>query len=197
MSRRARTPRHRAEPIRSREGDDSERTEQPSAERLSFNYPHTTWRDLWQALLPKLFAWNVQPSVRVLDEKGQPIAGVEWLGASTPKGIVVNLCNYRDEPLRVTLWRNGKNVGGVDLLSGEKIKGSATLTPLQVRLVLTFIPRHHPLLVEMRVFDALAHRASLRVGFDVFAVEGVRVTDVQRAVLRLNEGRITRVRGVG
>ncbi len=103
--------------------------------KLSFNYPHTTWRDLWQSLLPKLFAWNVRPSVQVLDEKGQPLAGVEWLCASTPKGIVVNLCNYRNEPLRVTLWRNGKKVGGVDLLSGEKIKDSATLAPLQVRLV--------------------------------------------------------------
>lgn len=124
------------DPLLTRNEYDGERTEPLSAERLSFHYPHTTWRDLWQALLPKLFAWNVQPSVQVFDEKGQPLAGVEWLCASTPQGIVVNLCNYHNEPLRVTLWRNGKKVGGADLLSGEKIEDSATLAPLQVRLVL-------------------------------------------------------------
>ena len=37
------------------------------------------------------------PPIQVLDENGQPIAGMEWRCAATDKGMLVNLCNYLNQ----------------------------------------------------------------------------------------------------
>ena len=104
-------------------------------ERLEFEYAKTTWRDLWVRLLTKLKAWGVQPLVEVRDRKGEPIWGVAWRCAETPKGIIVNLCNYRQDSVTVTLWRDRRQVFAVDLVSNGQKTRQFTLTPLQVRLL--------------------------------------------------------------
>jgi hypothetical protein len=105
-------------------------------ERLPFRYGQTTWRDLWRILLPKLAKWGIEPAIQVRDEKGEPIWGIHWLCASLPnRSLVVNLCNYRHDPVRVTLWRDGKQIGGVDLIDGKDFSGAIPLESLQVRLM--------------------------------------------------------------
>lgn len=104
-------------------------------ERIGFRYGQMIWQQLWQVLLTKLNEWGIQPLVHVRGEKGEPIWGVAWLCAETPNGTIVNLCNYRNDAVRVTLWRDGKQISGVDLLSGETFKGIIPMPSLQVRLV--------------------------------------------------------------
>lgn len=64
------------------------------------------------------------------------IWSIAWRCTETPNGIIVNLCNYRQDAVRVMLWRDGAEVSGMDLLNGEQLSDSFTLSPLQVRLVL-------------------------------------------------------------
>lgn len=116
------------------ERDERERTTS-KWERIEFRYGQTTWQQLWQVLSMKLNERGVQPLVHVRGEKGEPIWGVAWLCAETPNGTVVNSCNYRNDAVQVTLWRDGKQIGGVDLLSGETFKGIIPMSSLQVRLV--------------------------------------------------------------
>lgn len=104
-------------------------------ERISFSSQRATWQELWQLLQTALPRWGVQPLVQIRDDKGSPVWGVEWLCAEVTGGLIVNLCNYRNEAVRITLWRNRKPVSGVDLLSGERVDGSVYLSPLQVRLL--------------------------------------------------------------
>jgi len=108
---------------------------QDSWERMAFEYGKTTWRDLWQVLLTKLKYLGVKPLVEVRSETEEPIWGIAWRCAETTNGIIVNLCNYRHDTVKVTLWHNEKPIGGTDLLNNEKSSGSFTLLPLQIRLV--------------------------------------------------------------
>lgn len=103
-------------------------------ERIEFEYGKTSWQNLWQVLLEKLKSWGVKPLVEVRDDKGMPIWGVAWRCAETPYGIIVNLCNYRHDTVRVTLWQNSKRVKGIDLLSSERLSVT-TLKPLEIRLI--------------------------------------------------------------
>ncbi len=109
---------------------------QSKAEQIKFEYGKTSWRDLWQVFSERLKSLGVKPLVEVRDEKGLPIWGVAWRCAETPNGIIVNLCNYRQDAVKVTLWRDSKEVTGVDLLNGEQLSRSFTLSPLQIRLML-------------------------------------------------------------
>ncbi|GBC97912.1 Beta-galactosidase YesZ [bacterium HR17] len=109
---------------------------QSKAEQIGFECGRTSWRDLWQALSEKLKALGVKPLVEVRDEKGARIWGVAWRCVETPRGVVINLCNYRHDPVKVRLWSNGEKITGIDLLGGEKLPRSFTLSPLQIRLLL-------------------------------------------------------------
>ncbi len=103
-------------------------------ERIEFEYGKTTWRELWQLIMAKLKAWGVEAPVEIRDEKGMPIWSVAWRCAKIQKGIVVNLCNYRHDTVRVTLWRNKKPIKGTDLFSGEQLS-LVTIKPLEIRLM--------------------------------------------------------------
>jgi hypothetical protein len=117
------------EDVISRNEYDAAREVPGSDQRIPFVVDHTSWHDLLAALRPRL----PKPAVEVVDEKGQPVAGVEWRCAATDKGMLVNLCNYLNKPVSVEL----KSVQSADeLLSGDSYHAGDVikLSPLQTAL---------------------------------------------------------------
>lgn len=104
------------------------------AEALPYRYGPTEWRDLRAAILPRLKDWGIERPIALM-ENARPADGVEWRMASTPAGLLVNLCSQRQTPVRLTLQRNGRPVSGTDLVTGERVAGSFTLQPLEVKLL--------------------------------------------------------------
>jgi hypothetical protein len=86
-------------------------------------------------ILAQMPTWNLRPAVQVRDASGQPAWGVEWRSADTRQGLVINLCNYLKEPQTVTLLRGGTTMTAQDVLTGQRVAGTVTLAPLEVRLV--------------------------------------------------------------
>jgi len=84
------------------------------------------------AMLPEL---GVNPQVELLDRSGKPVWGVEWKTAGTSEGLIVNLCNYLNTPVSFTLSVSGKQVKGLDILTGHQVNGAITLQPLEVELL--------------------------------------------------------------
>ena len=120
----------------SRDEYDHERKGELKAERLPFHYGKTTWQNIAQSLRPKLADWKAQPTVQVVDPQGQPVTGVVWLCADTPKGTIVSLCNFGRKQVQISLRRNDQAVTGQDLLSGEAAGDVVTMDSLKPRLVL-------------------------------------------------------------
>ena len=122
--------------------------------RIPFQYGTTSWQDLWQTIPAALSSAHVQPVVWVRDGIGKPLPGVEWRCARVPQGVLVSLCNYRQNPVSLTLWQSLPNgtsspaspghplVHGTDLFSGTPLLQSGTeahpirLQPLEIRLYL-------------------------------------------------------------
>ncbi len=90
---------------------------------------------LWKQVLAKLPGWNLHPQVQLRGGDGRPVWGVEWRSANAPTGLVVNMCNYRNLPVSVTLARARQEVKTQDVLSGQRISGALTLQPLEIRLL--------------------------------------------------------------
>ncbi len=105
------------------------------ADRITCRYGPTQWRDLWKEVRVKLPAWGQRPAVELRAPDGQPVWGVEWRSAESVGGLLVNLCNYRPEPVACGVFRNNRLVQGKDVLSGETLDQTLTLKPLEVRLV--------------------------------------------------------------
>jgi hypothetical protein len=95
-----------------------------------------TPKGLRAVLQTKLSDWNIRPAVDVRGEDHQPAWGVEWRCAKTDAGVVVNLCNYLNKPMSVSLNHAGHSVSGRDLLTRQPLTDTITLQPLEVRLVL-------------------------------------------------------------
>ena len=102
-----------------------------TGDRIPYRYGPTQWRELWQALLKQLPAWNEQPAITLRTHDGQSVWGVEWRTAETAQGMVINLCNYRHEPVTVRLIRRNTQVSAIDVLSGQKLGQQITLKSLQ------------------------------------------------------------------
>ncbi|MBC7326875.1 beta-galactosidase [bacterium] len=114
---------------------DKPREERIEGERLEYRYGETTWQDLWLKLTTKLVGWGIKQPVEVTDRSGKPIWGVVWLSRETEKGILVNLCNYRNEKVEIKLRKAGKTA--LDLVSGKRIGTDAiVLSPLETKLLL-------------------------------------------------------------
>lgn len=107
------------------------RSERLAADRLAYRYGPTQWRELWQGLWRQLPGWKLQPDVLVADRDGQPVWGVEWRVAETAQGTVLNLCNYRREPVTVKLSRQNTSLAVCEVLSGRKLGTTLSLDPLQ------------------------------------------------------------------
>lgn len=117
------------------------RGERIPADRLSFRFGPDTWHTLWQTLGARSPSWGIRPYVDVRDAGGNPVWGVEWRSARTPYGTVVNLCNYRTQPVTIRLQRAGRPVTATDVLTGRRVAGPVTLKPLQTLLVRILIAR--------------------------------------------------------
>jgi len=50
----------------------------------------------------------VNPRIEVVDTTGNPVWGVAWRTAELDGRLLVNLCNYRHDEVRIRLLRNGK-----------------------------------------------------------------------------------------
>jgi hypothetical protein len=111
------------------------RSERLEGERMDYRYGQTTWLDLWISLRPKLKDWGIEPLVEVVDNSGKPIWGVAWLCAMSKRGILVNICNYKNEKVTIKLRKAG--IRAIDLVTGETISLSKlVLSPLEFRLLL-------------------------------------------------------------
>lgn len=78
----------------------------------------------------------LQRGIRVVDAAGQPVWGVEYLATEQNGKTVVNLCNYRQEPQPVRLFRvDGRPALGRDLLTNRPIQGTTKLLPLVPQLI--------------------------------------------------------------
>ena len=92
------------------------------------------WQDTWEAVLSVLTSADVRPAVKVTEEGGKPIRGVNWRSASTPEGLVVNLYNAKHDPVTFKL---APDATFIDLLNDEKIAAGTTITlqPMETRLL--------------------------------------------------------------
>jgi hypothetical protein len=95
-----------------------------------------TPKGLRTVLQAKLSDWNIRPAVDVRGEDHQPAWGVEWRSVKTDAGVVVNLCNYLNVPMRVSLNHTGHSASGRDLLTGQPVTDAIEMQPLEVRLLL-------------------------------------------------------------
>jgi hypothetical protein len=116
--------------------DEYGKTRKPDlhGERITFSRGASA-EDLWAQIRAKLPSWNLCPDVELRGPDQKPLWGVEWRSARTAQGLVVNLCNYRNTPLRVALLRADKPVSARDVLTGSPVAGPLTLQPLEVRLL--------------------------------------------------------------
>ncbi len=105
------------------------------AERINFRHGATSARELHAQLTARLPAWNLHPALELRGADQQPAWGVEWRSAETHDGMVVNLCNYRREPATVTFSQRERLASAHDVLTGDQVGSSLTLSPLEVRLL--------------------------------------------------------------
>lgn len=105
------------------------------AEQLEWRYSKNSWRDLWRELPARLAAWNVRPAVELRTRGGERPWGVEWCTVSTPGGLIVNLCNERNDAVTLTMTRGQGGGPFRDVLTGEPVRPALTLKPLEVRLL--------------------------------------------------------------
>jgi hypothetical protein len=104
-------------------------------EKITFSRGVASAEDFWTHILAKLPSWNLRPEVELRGADQKPVWGVEWRIAKTAEGLVVNLCNYRKEPMSVSLARANRTLSARDVLSGSHITGPLTLQPLEARLL--------------------------------------------------------------
>ena len=111
------------------------RTVDLPAERITFHNGAATAQDLRSQILSKLPAWNMRPTLELRGPDQRPVWGVEWRSAKMDQSTIVNLCNYRNEPVTVSVVDSGKLASARDVLTGENVNGPLTLAPLEVRLL--------------------------------------------------------------
>lgn len=112
-----------------------ERPERLAADSVPYDDDKTTAFVLTRLVRPKLWGWNVRSRVELVDPQGKPVWGVAWREADTAGGTLVNLCNYDHTPISLKLFRKGRAVRAVDVLTGEPVTGMMELQPLEVRLL--------------------------------------------------------------
>jgi len=79
----------------------------------------------------ELAGWPVRRPVEVVGEDGQPARGVEYLGVQQENRLLVNLSNYRHDPLAIRVLVNGRPMGGIDLRTGRVLGATIELPSLE------------------------------------------------------------------
>lgn len=105
------------------------------AARVPFTYGKGSARDLWQSLRKALPEWGLKPRVELQDEAGNPVWGVAWRTAEIGGKVVVNLCNYRQDEMRLRLLRDGKPVRHRAPDGTVWSRGAVTLKSLETALL--------------------------------------------------------------
>ncbi|MCE5322743.1 beta-galactosidase [bacterium] len=114
---------------------DKKRSSSLDAQRIAYIPSVTSERDLHARFLSQLSEWGIAPRIMLVDDKSDPVWGVEWKEVATAGGILVNLCNYLNEPVSLGLSDKGKSIGAVDVLSGAEVSGTIKLQPLEIKLL--------------------------------------------------------------
>ncbi|HTL30028.1 MAG TPA: beta-galactosidase [Tepidisphaeraceae bacterium] len=107
----------------------------PNSEVIPYDVGKSSWRTLFTSLPPQIAKVVDPPTVQLVDLTTQGLWGIEWECAQASGKTILNLCNYRFDPLAVGLVQKGSPVHAVDLLTGQEIDGQITLGPLEVRLL--------------------------------------------------------------
>lgn len=94
-----------------------------------------TARDLWQALRERLPEWGLKARVELQDDAGNPVWGVAWRTAEVNGKVVVNLCNYRHDAVRLRLLREGKPARYRAPEDTSWRRGAVALKSLETRLL--------------------------------------------------------------
>lgn len=105
------------------------------AVRMPITYGKSSARDLWQSLLSALPRWGLKPRVDLRDESGNPVWGVVWRTAEAGGKVVINLCNYRHDEIRLRLLRDGKPARYRAPEDTSSHRGAVTLKSLETRLL--------------------------------------------------------------
>ncbi|HID55335.1 TPA: hypothetical protein EYP37_02310 [Candidatus Poribacteria bacterium] len=92
-------------------------------------------KEIWRWLERNVERLGVRREVTLRDEKGEPFWGVEYLAARFDDRILVNICNYTRQPLRVRIYRDGRPAEGFDLIGGKGLGRTFAVQPLVPFLV--------------------------------------------------------------
>jgi hypothetical protein len=92
-------------------------------------------REIWRWLEANIGRLGVRREVMLHDENGDPLWGVEYLTARLGERVLVNICNYTRQPLRVRIHRDGKPVSVLDLIEEKELGRTFTVQPLMPFLV--------------------------------------------------------------
>jgi hypothetical protein len=145
------------------------------AEPFAYMHGQTTSKQLWEDLLQRLPAWRVRPSVDIRDADGKPVWGVVWLTAECNSRRIVNLINYRHEPVTIRLNAKGRGLSATGLFDANKLDGPILLRPLE------------PFLAEVDVLLFDGHSTAGWRGYKMNQVpEGWKV--VNGALVRVSGG---------
>jgi hypothetical protein len=101
------------------------------AERLAYTHGETTSKQLWEDLRRRLSTWRVRPTVDIRDANGKPVWGVVWLTANCKGRRIVNLINYRHQPVTIRLSAKGRGLSATSLFDANKLDGPILLRPLE------------------------------------------------------------------
>lgn len=107
----------------------------PVVEGLHWDPATGTWRDLWEALQPRLQPWHVSRPAVVQTPWGTPEWGIAAVAVPSRAGGLVALCNYRNKAVTCALEYQGRAFHGQDLITGTPVTHLIMLAPLQVALL--------------------------------------------------------------
>jgi hypothetical protein len=92
-------------------------------------------QQLWRDVLEQLRAWSVTPEIAIRDIDGRPVWGVEWLTAAMGGRRVVNLINFRRDPVTVVLTDNERPCIGDNLFNGATMTNTIVVPSLEPLLL--------------------------------------------------------------
>jgi hypothetical protein len=86
-------------------------------------------KELFALLAERAAGWSLPAALRLQDESGRPVYGVEIRSAALGGGRVASVCNHLREPVRVALaGAEGKAL--TDLITGKSLGSTFTAEPM-------------------------------------------------------------------
>ncbi len=104
------------------------------SDRIPFSN-RSTAQDLWRSLLASMPRWGIRPRVQVTDAQGNPVWGVAWRTGELDGRVVVNMCNYSHDTVRVRLLVDGKEARYLAPDESSSRRGEVRLYSLETSLL--------------------------------------------------------------